>query len=155
MPAGGLDLDSLPSKVGCELGTSDWHLVDQDRVSAFAAVTEDFQFIHVDPERAAATRFGGTIAHGFLPLSLLSVLFLEACGEVRGAGLSMNYGFDSVRFIAPLRTGRRIRGRFGLKDCLERQPGQWRLVLESAVEIEGEDKPALVADWIVLLLGER
>jgi len=152
MPAG-LELESLPAKVGCELGVSRWHLIDQTRVSAFAAETEDFQFIHVDPERAAATPFGGTIAHGFLPLSLLSALLWEACGEIRGAGLSMNYGFESVRFLAPVRTGRRIRGRFLLRACEPRRPGQWKLVLGATVEIEGEDKPALVADWLVLLFA--
>jgi acyl dehydratase len=154
MPAAGCDLRDLPARIGAELGVSDWYHIDQDRVSSFAGVTDDFQFIHVDPSRAAATPFGGTIAHGFLVLSLLSVLFAEAVGKIRGAGLSMNYGFDTLRFVSPVRTGKRIRGRFTLKDCAERKPGQWKLVLGTVVEIEGEDKPAIVADWLVIAVAE-
>ncbi|WP_281354878.1 MaoC family dehydratase [Chelativorans xinjiangense] len=139
---------------GRELGVSDWHLIEQGRVSDFAAVTEDFQFIHVDPDRSAVTPFGGTIAHGFLLLSLLSVMFKEAVGEIRGVAMSMNYGFESVRFVSPIRTGNRIRGRFTLKECDERKAGQWRLLLHSTVEVEREEKTALVADWLVAVLGE-
>jgi len=144
----------LTSAIGHELGVSDWHQIDQERVSGFAEVTEDLQFIHVDPERAAATQFGGTIAHGFLPLSLLSVFLCEAVGEISDAAMSVNYGFESVRFIAPVPTGKRVRGRFVLKECAERQPGQWKVSIISTVEIEGAEKPALVADWLVILLSE-
>jgi acyl dehydratase len=145
-------IDGLAAMIGHELGISRWHDIDQNRVSGFAEVTEDFQFIHVDPDRAAGTQFGGTIAHGFLPLSLLSVFFFEAVGEIADAEMSMNYGFDSVRFIAPVPTGRRVRGRFVLKRCAERQPGQWKLSMICTVEIEEEVKPALVANWIVILV---
>ncbi len=145
-------IDGLKALVGRELGVSEWHLVDQPRVSGFAEVTEDFQFIHVDPERAAATPFGGTIAHGFLPLSMLSVFFMEAVGEISGTAMSMNYGFDSVRFLSPVPTGSLIRGRFLLEDCAERKASQWRLSMKSTVEIEGKETPALVANWLVMLL---
>lgn len=144
-------ISSLRAKIGSELGVSEWHEIDQARVSAFAEVTEDFQFIHVDPAKAAASPFGGTIAHGFLPLSLLSVMFEEVVGEIEGSGMSLNYGFEAVRFILPVRTGTNIRGRFHLQACKERQPGQWQLELVASVEIDGEDKPALVARWLVLL----
>lgn len=144
----------LTSAIGHELGVSDWHQIDQERVSGFAEVTEDLQFIHVDPDRAAATQFGGTIAHGFLPLSLLSVFLYEAVGEISDAAMSLNYGFESVRFISPVSTGKRVRGRFVLKECTERQPSQWKMSMTSTVEIEGEEKPALVADWLVILLSE-
>lgn len=147
-------IDGLKAMIGHELGVSEWHRVDQQRVSGFAEMTEDFQFIHIDPDRAAATPFGSTIAHGFLPLSLLSVFFLEAVGEISGAAMSMNYGFDSVRFINPVHTGKRVRGRFLLEDCVERKAGQWKLSLKCTIEIEGEENPALVANWLVMLFAE-
>lgn len=149
-----MTLDELKEKVGMEIGVSDWHLVAQGRINAFAETTEDFQYIHVDAERAATTPFGGTIAHGFLQLSLLSVLLSEAVGEIGGSNMLMNYGFESVRFISPVRSGKRVRGRFVLKECVERKTGQWKITLESTVEIEDEDKPALVAEWLVLAMSE-
>lgn len=154
MTQGSFNITDLKKQVGTELGVSEWHEIDQDRVSAFAAVTEDFQFIHVDPAKAVETPFGGTIAHGFLPLSLLSVMFAEVVGDISGTGMSLNYGFEAVRFISPVRTGKSIRGRFNLQACKERQPGQWQLELVVSVEIDGEDKPALVARWLVLLVNE-
>jgi acyl dehydratase len=144
------ELSELQMMTGSEIGVSEWHLIDQDRVSTFATVTDDFQFIHVDPERAASTPFGGTIAHGFMLLSLLSAMFREAVGTIQDTAMSMNYGFESVRFISPVRTGKRIRARFALKECVVRKPGQWKLTLETTVEIENEAKPALVASWLVL-----
>lgn len=146
-----MTLDELKASVGSELGVSDWHLVDQDRITAFAGATKDFQYIHVDVERAATTPFGGTIAHGFLQLSLLSVMFSEAVGEIGGASMSMNYGFEALRFISPVLAGKRVRGRFKLKECVERKIGQWKMTLESTVEIEDEDKPALVAEWLIVV----
>lgn len=145
-----LTISDLRAKIGAELGVSNWHLIDQSQVSAFADVTKDRQFIHVDPEKAKATPFGGTIAHGFLPLSLLSVMFEEVVGDIGGVGMMLNYGFEAVRFISPVRTGKKIRGRFQLQSCTERQPGQWKLELVASVEVEGEEKPALVARWLVL-----
>jgi len=155
MSAGEFHLDQAQARVGSEIGVSDWLAIHQDRVSDFARLTDDFQFIHVDPEKAAATAFGGTIAHGFLALSLLSAMFQQAIGRIAGSSVAMNYGFESVRFISPVRTGRRIRGRFALKDCVERKPGQWRLTLDTVVEIEREERPALVAEWLVVVFADR
>lgn len=125
-------------------------LVDQARIDRFADTTEDWQFIHVDPVRAQHTPFGGTIAHGFLTLSLLGGMIASAVPPVEGAGLGLNYGLNNLRFLAPLRSGKRVRGRFRLKDFAERAPGQWLSTLEVTMEIEGEEKPLLSADWIVL-----
>ncbi|NCP10734.1 MAG: MaoC family dehydratase [Sphingomonadales bacterium] len=139
----------LRDKVGDHLGTSPWVRVDQPMIDAFADVTRDPQFIHVDPQAAAQTPFGGTIAHGFLTLSLLSHLLAAADKpEIAGVTMGVNYGFERVRFLAPVRSGRRVRGHFKLLDLEEKRPGQWQQRLECTVEIEGEDKPALIAEWI-------
>ena len=144
-------IEDIQSKVGTEVGVSDWILVDQARIDAFADVTEDPQFIHIDPEAAAKTPFGGTVAHGFLTLSLLSRMAADAMPRPEGAKMGVNYGFERVRFMAPVRSGKRVRGRFTLVRCEEKRPGQWQFVHEVTVEIEGEDKPALVAEWIGLI----
>jgi len=142
-------LEEIQSKVGTEIGVSDWILVDQDRIDRFADVTEDRQFIHVDPVRAAAeTPFGGTVAHGFLSLSLLSRMGMDAFLEPPGVKMGVNYGFERVRFMSPVKAGKRVRGRFKLASATERRPGQWRFVHEVTVEIDGEDKPALTVEWI-------
>jgi acyl dehydratase len=144
-------LDEIRARLGEEVGVSDWILVDQPRIDAFAEVTEDRQFIHVDPEAAARTPFGGTVAHGFLTLSLLSRMAAEAMLRPDGVRMGVNYGFDRVRFMAPVRSGKRVRGRFTLTAFDEKRPGQYQFVHNVTVEIEGEDKPALVADWIGLI----
>ena len=144
-------IEDILSKVGSEVGVSDWILVDQARIDAFAEVTEDPQFIHVDPVAAAKTPFGGTVAHGFLTLSLLSRMAADAMLRPEDVKMGVNYGFERVRFMAPVRSGRRIRGRFTLVRFEEKKPGQWQFVHNVTVEIEGEDKPALVADWIGLI----
>ncbi|MEA3035857.1 MAG: hypothetical protein QOH04_1622 [Sphingomonadales bacterium] len=144
-------LDEIRARVGEEVGISDWILVDQKRIDAFAEVTEDRQFIHVDPETAARTPFGGTVAHGFLTLSLLSRMAAEAMLRPDGVRMGVNYGFDRVRFMAPVRSGKRVRGRFTLTAFDEKRPGQYQFVHNVTVEIEGEDKPALVADWIGMI----
>lgn len=144
-------VEDIQSKVGSEVGVSDWVLVDQARIDAFADVTEDPQFIHVDPEAAAKTPFGGTVAHGFFTLSLLSRMAADAMLRPEGVKMGVNYGFERVRFMAPVRSGKRIRGRFVLARFEEKRPGQWQFVHEVTVEIEGEEKPALVADWIGLI----
>jgi acyl dehydratase len=144
-------LDEIRARIGSEIGVSDWILVDQARIDAFAEVTEDRQFIHVDPEAAALTPFGGTIAHGFLTLSLLSRMAAEAMLVPDTFRMGVNYGFDKVRFLAPVRSGKRVRGRFTLLRAEEKRPGQWELLHRVDVEIEGEEKPALVADWIGLI----
>lgn len=144
-------LEEIRARVGEEVGVSDWILVDQARIDAFAEVTEDPQFIHVDPVAAARTPFGGTVAHGFLTLSLLSRMAAAAMLRPEGVKMGVNYGFDRVRFMAPVRSGKRVRGRFTLTAFDEKRPGQYQFVHNVTVEIEGEDKPALVADWIGLI----
>jgi acyl dehydratase len=140
--------DELKARIGQEVGVSDWVEITQDMVDRFADVTDDHQFIHVDPVAAAKTPFGGTIAHGFLVLSLIAKMAKAAEFVLKGVQMGMNYGFDKVRLMAPVKTGKRIRGRFVLKDLVERSPGQWLSTLAVTVEIEGETKPALVADWL-------
>lgn len=130
---------------------SGWLTIDQDRIAAFAGATEDRQFIHVDPEAAARTPFGGTIAHGFLTLSLLSRMAAETILVPDTTKMVVNYGLDRVRFLAPVRSGKRVRGRFTLDGIEEKASGQILLRHVISVEIEGEDKPALSAVWLTLL----
>jgi acyl dehydratase len=144
-------LEEIQSRVGTEIGVSDWILVDQERIDRFAEVTEDRQFIHVDPEKAAKTIFRSTVAHGFLSLSLLSRFGEDAFLQPPGVRMGVNYGFDKVRFIAPVKVGKRVRGRFFLRSADERKPRQWEFHHDVTVEIEGEDKPALTAEWIGLI----
>ena len=145
-------LDEIRAKIGQEVGISSWIDVDQCRIDAFADASEDRQFIHVDPEAAARTPFGGTIAHGFLSLSLLSRMAAEAMILPDGLKMALNYGFDRVRFLAPVRAGSRVRGRFTLDSVEEKAPGQILMRHKVTVEIEGEDKPALTAEWLGLIL---
>ena len=144
-------LDEIRSRVGTEIGVSDWITVDQSRIDAFADATEDHQFIHVDAEAAAMTPFGGTIAHGFLSLSLLSRMAHDVMLAPEGMKMGVNYGFDRVRFLAPVRSGKRVRGRFVLEDASKKAPGQLLTRHSVTVEIEGEDKPALTAQWLGLI----
>ncbi|HYJ51764.1 MAG TPA: MaoC family dehydratase [Allosphingosinicella sp.] len=144
-------IEEIKTRIGTEVGVSDWILVDQARIDAFADVTEDHQFIHIDAEAAAKTPFGGTIAHGFLTLSLLSRMAADAMLRPDGIKIGVNYGFEKVRFLNPVRSGKRIRGRFTLASFEEKRPGQYQFVNNVTVEIEGEDKPALIADWIGLI----
>jgi acyl dehydratase len=125
--------------------------MDQERITAFAETTEDRQFIHVDPDAAAQTPFGGTVAHGFLTLSMLSRMAAESMLVPETLKMAVNYGFERVRFIAPVRIGKRIRGRFVLDSVGEKAPGQLLMRHNVTVEIEGEDKPALTAQWLGLL----
>jgi acyl dehydratase len=144
-------LDEIRGRVGTEVGVSGWILIDQARIDAFAEVTEDRQFIHVDPVAAARTPFGGTVAHGFLTLSLLSRMAEDAMLRPEAVKMGVNYGFERVRFMAPVRSGKRVRGRFTLAAMEEKVPGRHQFVHTVTVQIEGEDKPALIADWIGLL----
>ena len=139
---------ALSARVGSVLGTSRWIRIDQGMVDLFADLTRDRYFIHVDPQRAASTRFGGTIAHGFLTLSMLSTMAYEACPGVEGTKTAVNYGFNRLRFVAPVPTGSNIRGRFVLKSFDIQPAGRWQSIYDVTVEIEGEAKPALVAEWI-------
>ena len=144
-------LDEIRAKVGHPIGSSDWIMVDQDRIDAFAETTEDRQFIHVDPALAAQTPFGGTIAHGFLSLSLLSRMAADAMQVPDTTKMAINYGLDRVRFIAPVRAGKRVRGHFILAAIDDKAPGQMLFHHDVTVEIEGETKPALTARWLGLI----
>ncbi len=136
--------------IGRQVGVSPWLVVDQGCISRFADTTGDHQFIHVDPERAAReTPFDGTVAHGFLTLSLLSCLGAEAgLVRLRGSRMMINYGLDRVRFLNPVRAGARIRGRFELLAADEKAANEFLLKHRATVEIENADKPALVAEWL-------
>jgi acyl dehydratase len=150
--AGVMTTAELNEKVG-QTFVSDWIAVDQDRINAFAEVTEDRQYIHVDPERAASSPFGGTVAHGFLTLSLLSPLFHSALPKPEGA-IDINYGFDRVRFVHPVPSGGRVRAQFLLTSVVKRSERQWLVVYDVSVEIEGVPKPALAATWQIMYLIE-
>ncbi|RXH11992.1 MaoC family dehydratase [Bradyrhizobium guangzhouense] len=147
-----ITLEAYQAMVGKEIGVSSWHLIDQPRIDTYADVTEDHQFIHVDPERAKQeTAFGTTIAHGFLTMSMLSVMSYEVMPAIAGTTMGVNYGFDKLRFISPVRSGKRVRGRFVLAEAKLRKPNELQSRTNVTVEIEGEDKPALVADWLGLI----
>ena len=147
-----ITLDAYQAMVGKEIGVSSWHLVDQPRIDTYADVIEDHQFIHVDPERAKKeTAFGTTIAHGFLTMSLLSIMSYEVMPVIAGTTMGVNYGFDKLRFISPVRSGKRVRGRFVLAEAKLRKPNELQSRTNVTVEIEGEDKPALVAEWLGLI----
>jgi len=147
-----ISLDAYQKMVGREVGVSSWHLVDQNRINVYADVIEDHQFIHVDPERARhETAFGTTVAHGFLTMSLMSIMSYEVMPVIEGATMGVNYGLDKLRFIAPVRAGSRVRGRFTLVEAKLRKPKELQSRTNVTVEIEGEAKPALVADWIGLI----
>jgi acyl dehydratase len=143
-----VSLDHLLGAVGQEVGVSDWILIDQARIDTFAACTEDDQFIHVDPVRAADTPFGGTISHGFLTLSLLSQMSYQATPLIEGVAMGLNYGFDKLRFLQPVKSGSRVRGRFKLMSADDKGGGRWLIKHEVTVEVEGSDKPALIAEWL-------
>jgi acyl dehydratase len=139
----------MKEMVGQTIGSSEWYLVDQETINKFADATGDHQFIHLDEEKAKLTPFGGTIAHGFLTLSLLPVLMAKSdVPRIDGVKMGVNYGGNKVRFLAPVRSGKRVRGHFKLLELDEKRPGQWQQTIEMSVEIEGEEKPALLAEWI-------
>ena len=144
-------LDDIRARIGTEIGVSDWIMVDQQRIDTFADTTEDRQFIHVDPAAAARTPFGGTIAHGFLSLSLLSRMAADVMHVPDSTIMAVNYGLDRVRFIAPVRAGSRVRGRFVLDAVEDKAPGQLLLRHTVTVDIEHEPKPALTAQWLGLI----
>ncbi|OQW46015.1 MAG: nodulation protein NodN [Proteobacteria bacterium SG_bin6] len=137
------------SQVGHER-VSDWVEVSQEMIDKFAEATGDHQFIHVNPQMAAMTPFGGTIAHGFLTLSLMPLLSSKVpdAPQIEGVKMGVNYGGNKVRFMQPVRSGKRVRGRFKLLELTEKRPGQWQQINEFTVEIEGEEKPAMIAEWI-------
>ena len=150
--AGVVSIDDLSQLVGREVGPSDWVTVNQDRIDGFADVTEDHQFIHVDQALAAKGPFGTTIAHGFLTLALLTRLMSPLGVAIEGTMMGINYGFDRVRFLAPVKSGSRVRARATVLEAGERKPGQvlLRYDVDVEIEIENEAKPALNAEWLVM-----
>jgi len=145
----------LADHIGQETGRSDWFIIDQDRIDKFADATMDHQWIHVDPDSAAQGPFGGTIAHGFLTQSLLSYLTLESMLLPQGAVMYINYGSDKVRFINPVRVDSRIRTICVLKDVSEKAPGQVLITNAVTIEIDGEEKPALIAELLTLAVMSK
>ncbi|MFW9269865.1 MaoC family dehydratase [Pseudomonas sp. NR3] len=141
---------ALKDYVGKELGCSDWLIIDQDRINLFAEATGDFQFIHVDPVKAAQTPFGSTIAHGFLSLSLMPKLMEDILILPEGVKMVVNYGLDSVRFIQPVKVDSKVRLKVDLVDVTEKKPGQWLLKATATLEIEGSEKPAYIAEPLSL-----
>lgn len=147
-----ISLVEVQDLVGTEVGASDWISVDQPMINLFADATHDHQFIHVDPERATAeSPFGGTIAHGFLTLSLLSAMNFDCVPKIREQTMGINYGFDKVRFMSPVKSGTRVRGHFKLVEARFRGAGMLMTTYEVSVEIENEQKPALTANWITIV----
>src|SRR5262245_13216353 len=150
-PVRTMSLDEIKTHVGKEIGVSDWFLLDQKRINAFADLTEDHMFLHVNPEAAKSTPFGGTIAHGLLTLSMMPVMAYQAMPGVSGTKMGVNYGYNKVRFMAPVKSGKRIRGRFGVKAVEPQSGGRMQIVHDVTIEIEGEPKPALAAEWITMV----
>jgi acyl dehydratase len=148
-------VDELASLVGTEVGVSGWLLIDQPMIDRFADATLDHQFIHVDPKRAAQTPYKGTIAHGLLVVSLLPHLYGDAVDfELRGVRTRLNYGYDRVRFTSPIPVNSRVRARFTLSEAVEKSPGYWRITCAVTAEIEGSERPAVVADWVRMWIVE-
>lgn len=146
-----LSRETLTEQIGQDLGVSQWVEVSQARIDAFADLTEDWQPIHLDPAAGQAAGFDGTVAHGFLTLSMLSVMSYQVLPKMEGESASLNYGFDRIRFIAPVPGGARIRSHFTLVDAQPRGQG-WMLRFGVTIEIEGAEKPALTANWLCLYL---
>ena len=146
-----LSIDQLVELQGQALGSSQWMTIDQRMINTFADVTQDHQFIHVDEEAARQTPFGGTIAHGFLTLSLLSAMAAQVLPTVQGQKSGVNYGINNLRFISPVHSGKRVRGHFHLKNVSQKNKGSYQLIMEVTIEIEDEAKPALVTEWLTLV----
>ncbi len=147
---GEIALKDVTGLIGSVVGVSDWIVVDQSMIDRFADATLDHQFIHVDPVKAAETPFGTTIAHGFLSLSLLSPMNYTGTPHIIEQKMGINYGFDKVRFMAPVKSGSRVRGHFTLVDARFRGAGMLMITYGVSVEIEGEKKPALTAEWLTI-----
>lgn len=146
-PTRSISPDEMSASIGKDFGVSEWFLLDQSRISEFADLTEDHNFIHVNPERAAQTQFGSTIAHGFLTLSMVPVMAYQVAPAVAGTKAGVNYGINRLRFVSAVRAGKRVRGRFTL-NSFTLDNGRWQSVWGVTVEIEGEERPALVMDWL-------
>ena len=146
-----MDIEEFKGLVGSRIGTSDWVEVGQDRIDAFADTTLDHEPIHLDPQAARDLGFCQTIAHGFLSLSLLAPFYKTGYPKLDRRSYGLNYGFNKVRFLAPVKSGKRVRGHFTLLVMVEKQPNRYQLTSEVSVEIEGEEKPALVAEWLTFV----
>ncbi len=151
MTRAALPLADYQAKAGTEVGVSDWILVDQARIDAFAECTGDHQYIHVDPVAAAKTPFGTTIAHGYLTLSLIPMMTYASVPGIEGAKMGVNYGMNKLRFMAPVKSGKRVRGRFTLLSVDARPDGSYQSTVSVTVEIEGETKPALIGETVSLV----
>ena len=149
-----ISIDEFGRLAGKELTPSPWLAIDQERINLFADATNDHQFIHTDPARAAETPFGGTIAHGFLTLSLLSDLMGDCWPVPEGLQMGLNYGSDKVRFLTPVKVGQRVRAKGTIIDIGEKRPGQWLIKTNVTVEIEGESVPALIAEVLTMFIVE-
>lgn len=147
-----VNVSQLDDFVGKETGVSKWYEITQEQINQFADATHDHQFIHVDPKAAKATPFGGTIAHGFMSLSYLSAFSFETGIEIENMTMGLNYGFDKIRFLQPVKVGSKIRGRSVLNSVVEKKPGQFLLTWNVIVEIENEEKPALMAEWLTMTI---
>jgi len=143
-----LSFQGFQNYVGKLIGTSKWFVIDQSRIDAFADVTEDYQFIHMDPEKAVETPFGQTVAHGFLTLSMLSAMSYDAIPRVEGLKMGVNYGFNKIRFVTPVAAGSKVRAHFTLKSSKVKNPGELTNIVDLSIEIDGSDRPALVAEWV-------
>lgn len=143
---------ALSARVGQEIGVSAWTRIDQSMADTFAKLTGDQHFIHVDPVRAAALPLKGTIAHGFFTLSLLSNMAYQVCPTIEGVRYPLNYGFNRLRFVAPVPVGSRVRGHFVLKAAEVIDASQRQIVYDASIEIEGQPKPALVAEWLTRII---
>jgi len=150
-PTRTMTLEEIRSYTGKEIGVSEWFELDQDKINGFADLTEDHMFLHVNPEAAKATPFGGTIAHGLLTLSMMPVMAYQAMPGVEGTKMGVNYGYDKVRFMAPVKSGKRIRGHFVVNSVDDKGDGRFAVNQDVTIEIEGEDKPALSAQWITMV----
>ncbi len=145
-----IEKSDIANYIGHKSEPTDWFTVTQEQINTFAKCTHDEQFIHVDPEAAKKTPFGTTIAHGFLSLSMLSYFMEQASITIKGCYMGVNYGCDKVRFISPVKVNSRIRAHVHILDIIEKKPGQYQLTAEVTLEIEGEEKPALIAQWLML-----
>ena len=150
-PVRSMPLDEMKTYIGKEIGVSEWFTLDQDRINKFADVTEDHMFLHVNPEMAKATPFGGTIAHGLLTLSMVPVMAYQAMPGMSGTKMGVNYGYNKVRFMAPVKSGKRVRGHFVLKGLEPQSGGRMQILQDVTVEIEGEEKPALIGEWVTMV----
>lgn len=146
-----ISISEIKDHVGTEVGVSEWMEIPQSRIDLFADATDDHQFIHVDPKRAAETPFGGTIAHGFLTVAMLTAMHADATPKLREDSFGINYGFNKIRFMTPVPSGSRVRGRFFLKEARMRGVGRLMTTFDVTVEIEGAKKPAMTATWLTII----